>query len=751
MNVASHFGGIFASVFLFVFAVPSADAQDSVPRDDTGGLQEVVVTASKREESLQDSPISISALSMNELSERGAVGMQDYLSTLPGVSMQDMGAGQNKITMRGIAGGAGEDATVGVYFGEVPLTGYATGFAVDMKLVDMERVEVIRGPQGTLFGSGTMGGVVRNIPKAPNLQAFEGWLTAGLSHTDKGGANYKVEGAVNIPLVADKLAVRLVGYEIDNHGYITTVGRADTRKAGIVDRYGGTFVEGVDDDGGDNTTGVRATVLWHPVDDLDVTLTLVRQTIDQDGFTMINPRLGGYRSAPLVTRTPLSPDTPLENMNDDVEIVSLVAQYDLGWATVVASGSHLEGESDYTIDMSRGPLVWPIAVDWDEAKEGDVAEIRMSSQFDGPFQMLLGYYYEDLQRTSARLAPWIGDPDLFLTAGLGSDPLDIFQTDERWFVKQKAIFGEASYTLFDKLTLTAGARQYDYDRFEYAARTGAFNRGRSLNEERTTEKDSLYKFNATYSPGDNAMVYATYSEGFRLGQPITPPAQIYCDVNNDGLFDGTNLPMNQGSLKSDSLANYELGAKFGLLENRMTINAAVYNIDWKNIPVTVASPVACGDSLQVNAGKARSRGLEFEATYLVTSGLIATLGMAYVNSELAEDAPSLGPKGARLQGVPEVNGHFGLKYDFTMLGLESFIRGDYSYIGEYPVLLNNPAEGGGYGRLDIRFGVKVGHISIQAYGNNLTGEDAILTMRTVPVEGWRVRPRTIGVEMTYQY
>ncbi len=155
--------------------------------------------------------------------------------------------------------------------------------------------------------------------------------------------------------------------------------------------------------------------------------------------------------------------------------------------------------------------------------------------------------------------------------------------------------------------------------------------------------------------------------------------------------------MNQGSLKSDSLANYELGAKFGLLENRMTINAAVYNIDWKNIPVTVASPVACGDSLQVNAGKARSRGLEFEATYLVTSGLIATLGMAYVNSELAEDAPSLGPKGARLQGVPEVNGHFGLKYDFTMLGLESFIRGDYSYIGEYPVLLNNPAEGGGYG------------------------------------------------------
>lgn len=713
-------------------------------------IEEIIVTASKREISIQDDPTSITALGSEDIDRRSIVGMQDYLSTVPGVTMTDQGAGQNKITMRGIAAGTTEESTVGVYFGEVPLTGYSTGFAVDMKLVDMERIEVIRGPQGTLFGSGSMSGVVRNIPKAPNTAEFEAWVGSGLSYTDGGSENFKFEGAINIPLVKDTLAIRLVGYEIDNSGYIQNVGAEDPRRAAQVNRFGGTF-QANDEDGADNTTGIRASVLWTPTDKFELNFSIVNQDIDQDGFTEVNPMLNGYKSAPLITAVPISPGVGLEGKTDNTKFYSLVGVYDFGWGSLTASGSHLEGDSDYTLDIGRN-LPWPIAVDWDEAKEGDVVEIRMNTQFESPFHLLAGFYYEDLQRTSARFSPWIGDLDLFPSANLGNDPLDIFITDERWFVEQVAFFGEASYTFFDKLTFTAGARHYDYDRHEISNRTGAFNGSGVFLDEKTSESDTLYKFNASYAFDENMLFYATYSEGFRLGQPTTPPVAVACDTDNDGLFDGTPFPINPGPLDSDTLKNLELGAKLSLLDSRLVVNAAVYHIDWQGIPVTITSPTECGNFLEVNAGKARSRGAELELTYYLSDGLLARFGTAYVDAELTEDAESLGEKGTQLPGAPEFTANFGLQYDFNVAGHEAFARGDYFHIGEYYSFIREQfAQAGDYGRLDMRGGIRFdNNFSVELFGTNLTNEDALMGV-SGPVIGWRVRPRTVGVEIKYEH
>ena len=728
-------------VSLFTFG-PYAFAQNRM-------IEEVIVTASKREVSIQDNPLSVTALTSEEIDRRSIVNMQDYLSTVPGVNMEDQGAGQNKITMRGIGVGRTEEATVGVYFGEVPLTGYATGFAVDISLVDMERIEVVRGPQGTLFGSGSMSGLVRNIPKAPDTQQFGAWVGSGLSYTAKGSANFKFEGAINVPLISEKLALRLVGYEIDNSGYIRNVGAEDPRRAAQNEIFGGTF-QANDEDGAYNTTGMRAALLWAPIDQFDLTLSYVNQRIDQDGWTEVNPMLGGHRAAPVITAVPISPSVGLEGKSDYTELFSVVGVWDLEWASLTASGSHLEGDSDFTEDIGR-TLPWPIAVDYDEAKKGDVFEVRVNSQFDGPFQFLTGFYYEDLERTSARFSPWAGDLDLFPAAGLGDDPLDIFITDERWFVEQTAFFGEASYSFFEKLTLTAGARRYDYDRDEISIRTGSFNRGGVFLDEQTTEKDTLYKLNASYSYNEDVLFYATYSEGFRLGQPTTPPVAAACDTDNDGLFDGTSFPINPGALDSDTLESSELGVKLSLLESRLVVNAAVYNIDWRGIPVTITSPTECGNFLEVNAGKARSRGLELEAISYLRDGLSARFGTSYVNAELTEDAAGLGEKGTRLPGAPEFTANFGLQYDFTVSGHDAYARGDYFYIGEYYSFINRAFEqAGDYGRLDMRAGIGFENFSVALFGTNLTNEDALVGVAG-PVEGWRIRPRTIGVEIRYDY
>ena len=276
-----------------------AVAQGGEAATGQSAIDEIIVTANKREQSLQDTAMAISALSRDTIEKRGLVDMDDYLRTLPGVSMQDRGANQNSVVIRGLAADPqSENSAAGIYYGETPVTDLGspsnTGVAgnADLKLVDIERIEVLRGPQGTLYGSGSMSGTVRVIPVAPNLDQVEGKLVASISQTgDKGSANNMMQGVLNIPLIEDQMAIRGVVYKFDNSGYIENVA-ASQPTSDIVDSIAvGGVARDRGDIGNDEYTGLRLTALWKPSDELDVTLAYTHQEIKQDGIPEVNTSL----------------------------------------------------------------------------------------------------------------------------------------------------------------------------------------------------------------------------------------------------------------------------------------------------------------------------------------------------------------------------------------------------------------------------------------------------------------------------
>jgi iron complex outermembrane receptor protein len=254
----------------------------------TSGLEEIVVTATRRTQTLQDAPISVAAVSAADIEAQTLVGMQDYLNTVPGVTYQDFGVGRNQIVIRGVGSSLFEEATVGVYFDEVPLTAIGEGSQIDLKLVDMDRIEVLRGPQGTLFGAASLGGSVRNIPASPLLGKFSAAAHATYSNTGKfGSSNYEAWGALNLPLAGDKFAVRVVGYDYNDSGYIHNVGATVPALVALANQIGGR-VTNRDDVGSSEYAGGRVTALWQPSEALSFKLTYVNQQLESDGFNEVD-------------------------------------------------------------------------------------------------------------------------------------------------------------------------------------------------------------------------------------------------------------------------------------------------------------------------------------------------------------------------------------------------------------------------------------------------------------------------------
>ena len=306
------------------FFVGTGGASDVLGQDGVAGqgekegsrflMEEVVVTANKREQGLQDIAMSITAIGAEEIERKSLVGMGDYLSFVPNVSLLEMGSGWSQIVIRGVGISLLEQSTVSSYLGEVPLTNSSRfGFSTDIKLVDIERIEVLRGPQGTLYGSGALGGTVRNIPQAVNLGEMEGKIDLGYSSTS--GAeddNNKLVGMVNLPLIEDKLGFRASLYRYDNAGYIDLVSTPEKEALALET---GTSVAVSGDTGGHTYTGGRASVLWQASDDLSVALMYAKQEIEEDGLPDLNINLGGYQ----ISHLALTGSAEKEFRDDDVD------------------------------------------------------------------------------------------------------------------------------------------------------------------------------------------------------------------------------------------------------------------------------------------------------------------------------------------------------------------------------------------------------------------------------------------------
>ncbi len=598
-----------------------------------------------------------------------------------------------------------------------------------MKLVDMERIEVLRGPQGTLFGGGTISGAVRNIPKAPNLSEAEGEVTVEYSSTEGAeGSNGNVTAVMNLPLVADEMALRLVGYRFDEAGYVDLVDDPAMRARGVAVGAPIAVKEGV---GGHDYSGVRGTLAWQPNDRFDLSFMVAYQQLEEHGRNDVNISRGGYEATAL--------DTGPEFKEDELKLFNLVMNYDLGWGVLTSSTSHIDGNTADSSDLGR-VIPWAAVGFSDLDKKGTVQEVRVASALDGPLQFTAGIYYEDFESYENCCWRWTGDQS---KNPFGDPNLRTVITDAA--IEQKAVFGEVSYDLSERIKLTAGGRWFDYERDDDIRESGPLAAGDT--QLSTAESDTRWKLGVDVTPSDNSLIYALWSQGFRLGQGVTVASPDICDTDNDGFLDFTDIPLGTSSLKSDTTNNMELGGKFSFLDNRMILNAAVYRIDWNDIPVGALgdNPVC---SATINGGKARSQGIEVEASMLLTDSLRFFVSGSYVDAEFRNDLA--GNEGERLPMSPEYNGNVGLEYDFNISGHESFVRADLTYVGDFTTSGSIPTESGDYTTLNLNAGVSLGDFDLKLIGSNLTNEDAV-TVAFFLDRGWRLRPRTIGLQLGYRF
>ena len=703
--------------------------------------------------------MSITAVSSEIIDKRGLTGMEDYLPSIAGVTMHDRGASQNSIVIRGIASDPQiENSTVGVYFGEIPITSYGsssntdTSGSANIKLVDMERIEVLRGPQGTLYGSSSMGGTVRAIPKAPDLERMEGKVMTTFSQTaEQGGDNTMFQGAISVPVIEDKLAIRAVAYRFDDSGYVENVAGNEDVQQKDIDGNGLTLEQDIllgatakneSDIGAVENKGYRLSVLWRPIEELDITLNYIDQEVDQSGIPSIDLWVGDYQQARLQLTGNTRSGRTEEFILNEMEITNLVVNYNLGWGNITSSSSWIDYNSVSAHDFGFG---FTESVEGDIEEEGFSEELRFASVFDGPLQVVAGLYYEDRELTSKLYAQWIGDPAISDISG------EVVETKP---TTEKAIFGELAYDITDNLVATLGARTFELEQEYSVLTTGQFTGGEpnlSVSEP-TEEKDQTYKANLSYTPNDDLLVYGQWAEGFRHGRPqFVPPVAEGCDVNGDGLLDGTDVPLQPDGLESDTTESYEIGAKKTYYDSRLTVNASAYRINWDGIPQFVSSGL-CG--AYVNVGEAKSEGVEVEVQAILAENLLINFSASYGESTLTEDS-SLGEEGTDLPGSADFSAAFGFDYGFSLLEYDGFVRGDYTYVGEYyhDFAKTSPVSGG-YSKFDFKVGVKVEQFDIELFVNNLTNADELVWVEKFNIRGQRanqLRPRTTGINLAYRF
>ena len=671
--------------------------------------------------------------------------MDDYLRTLPGVNMQDRGAGQNSIVVRGIGSDPQlEDGNVGVYFGETPIAGLGTpsntggSGNADIKLVDIERIEILRGPQGTLYGSGSMGGTVRIIPNSPNLEKLEGKLATRFSQTgEDGGSNTMIQAVVNVPLIEEKLAFRGVAYRFDTSGYIENVAGSQPT-SGITNAVSlGGVARDRDDIGNDEYTGFRATALWQATEALDVSLSHSQQKIEQDGTPEVNLDLSDdYQQIRLNTGVAGSSEESLAN---EINITNLVINYDFGWGNITSSSSWLDYEASLHADLSHHPGFGntPIYAGNDLDWSIFVEEARFTSQFEGSVQFLLGVYYEDKTRNFSGPWRWSGDPSL------DTGPALHFVAENT--LDQLAFFGELSYDLTERLKATLGVRHFDYDKQELS--TFTFN-GNIVFEDQfidSEETGQTYKANLSYTLGDDTLLYGQWTEGFRLGRGLLQNPQCVAL----GIF-------SPDQLDSDTSENFELGMKTTLLDGGVSVNAAIYRINWEGMPVSVPLP-QCNSAAFFNVGESKSEGAELEIQARLVDNLQINMTASYGEATFTEDSP-LGNSGDNLPGSADFNISIGVEYDFNVKQYEGFARIDYSYLSEY---YNSIAEvgqsAGNYGQINLKTGLKLEHASVDIFVNNLSNSNGLTWVESTSAgffgtnRAYRIRPRTIGLNIAYHF
>jgi outer membrane receptor protein involved in Fe transport len=690
---------------------------------DSEQLEEVIVTATKRGlVNVQDVAISLRAITGAELKDRGATVFDQWSRSVPGLVFQDQGPGDKRYIIRGVQSiGA---ATVGVYLDDAVITGSNAeddggGKNVDIRLFDIERIEVLRGPQGTLYGTSSMSGTIRILSNKPDLGELYGNTGLEISDTRFGDVNYTVNGTINVPVITDKVAIRATGWRVDDSGYINNI------------RLGN------EDINTEETSGGRLSLAIKPTDRLTLNGQVLVQDQDIGGKSFFFPADGELNQS----------EYTAGGRKDQASIYQGSLNYDFGSMAFDFSSAYLDRDVDFQFDSTPiliffGVPDLPAVTLQPEKSSIWTNEARLSSAFSGPLQFIAGALYQQQERdfessvisVDANGIPTRSTPDIF--GRISSRDVD-----------QYALFGEASFDITPQLTALAGVRWFKSKEHAISQEVFPFFGGppEPTRDVRSTETKVTPKFSLSYKVTDDAMIYALAAQGFRQG-----------GTNSGGFGSVIVVPF---EFEADSLWNYEIGAKTSWLDRRVVLNVSAYTIRWSNMQTKNRNPQ--GFVFIGNAGTATTDGFEVELNTLPSRGLEISGSVAYQKARLTEDQPlaeidtDVGLDGDRIPNVPKWTASASAQYSFPVSGdIEGLTRADYSYVGSSNTYFNSRSEFfqnlDAYSLLNLKAGFRTERWEATLFVNNLFDKRAEvdkLFQIDAPLSVFTTRPRTIGVNL----
>jgi len=737
-----------------------------------GGGAEIVVTASRRDTNIQDTPIAVSVTTGEALTQNNVASLQDLTRIEPSVVVNNQGVASNQFIIRGILSDIG--STTGLYLDEVPLVG---GGAVEgvgdgrpgVRLHDISRIEVLKGPQGTLFGSGSMAGTLRIITNKPERGTVSGGATVSGGWIDQGDSIWQGDAFINLP-VADTIALRGVmwgekgGAYIDHH--ITTLdGTSTTIKEDVNSR---------------DVWGGRLQLLFQPTPDFSILLAGVHQEVDVDDGESWNQDAG-----PFISTSPT-----VEGYHDNYDMVSATIEYSAPFGTFTAIGSYAnqkvinpEDSTPTGLGLSGAFGLVPFKTTYQTSQDFDAytGELRFTSKLEGPLQFVVGAYYEKDKTKgmsvavraddATGIAPCFSVAECealglreagFSASGVVRSDLEYAVGTERT-VEQWALYGQVDLELTQGLTATAGIRYFDASVHDVEttiqdivpdwAAIGLITTPYETMNEKASENSPSYNFSLLYEATPDLSFFGRVASGFRIG-----------GVNNAASFAGqTGLDI-PDAYASDELWSYELGVKAYLANRRLYVDASVYQMDWSNQPLAATDPTGAFEYV-INAGDSRIRGAELSVTYNSDMGLSFGGGVTFTDAKLTEDlsqdvmdAGTIGYKGDRIPRVPRWTAAGQLRYETDLsANLGFYVQGDISYRGSSTYSFND--ENAYNETLDssvlvgAQLGVKTAGFDFSIFARNLTNETAVFGLDASP-DGLRVYsadPRTIGAKISTRF
>lgn len=659
-------------------------------------IEEIVVTAQKREQALQEVPLSVQALSGNLIDSLSMRDFTEVITLVPGASETfAVTATQKAFQIRGVFSGDGDD-TVGYYLNDAAYFLYGNGTAPIGRVFDMERVEVLRGPQGTLYGNGSMGGTVRYITRKPNLDEAEVHARGGFSNPEEGEDGNYIDAAVSLPLIKDTLGLRVTGSKERLGGYTTdTLGNNDTGEADIL--------------------SYRAELLWVASDSLEFSLLHSYNEGEQDRGTLLSA---------------LDPATniylPGDFGDSDESITSFTLDWDLGFASLISSTTLIDTARD---SRQSVPIPGFGTLELVSQADGEAInnETRLVSNGDSAVDWIVGIFYSDSEVTN------IQDSNLFFV------PFNSQELNS----ESISVFGEVSVDLLDgKLVPLIGVRYFTDDRDTTSTSFGAIRPSETFDSTNP-------RFNLSWMPSDTQHYFINIAKGFRSG-----------DFNNPAicgpLHRANGLPC-QEEIDSDELWSYEVGSKFELADQQVLLEVSAYFMDWQDVRQQVQF-FAVGQGYSV--GDAEVKGIDLSLMYAPKSvpGLTLQLSANWADSEFTKLNPSLDAvlltnEGDELPLVPEKTFAFLANYQWSLGGnWQGHASTSFSFIGEQAGLFATTARGNDRELLRMRVGAANDSFGVYLFGNNLLGEDGAIYSQN-PVGGLfaltQDYPRQVGIELTY--